>query len=102
MALKLDMSKLRPTIETSMSYDVRTLYPQYVGQYICAVCIMSSFHQPAVFVLEKSAAQGLREVYSRFSELVRPKVVIGVLKELGGVKAGSVTVLEANGFIVPV
>ncbi len=46
----------------------------------------SSFHQPAVFVVEKSDAQD-EKGNSSAGDSVGPQVVIGILRELGGVNA---------------
>lgn len=48
--------------------------------------MLLSFHQPAVLVVEKSGEQE-EKAKSIAGESVGPHVVMGILSELGGVKA---------------
>lgn len=63
--------------------------------------IISSFHQPAVLVVEKSGEHEAEKAKSMLGESVGPQVVIGILRELGGVNAERVAALEADEYVKP-
>lgn len=90
MSLKLDMSQEmpRPAMEAGMLCDVvREWDSRWLGYGCCALMgMVSSFHQPAVLVAEKSGEQ-VEKGKSIAGESVGPQVVMGNLRELGGVKA---------------
>lgn len=99
ISLKLDMSMPRPAVETGMLCDVvRACDSRAVGKDCCAMGMLSSFHQPAVLVVEKSGEQELEleKAKSMFDESVGPQVVMGILRELGGVKAERVALDAAE------
>ena len=63
--------------------------------------MLSSFHQPAVLVVEKSGEQEAENAKSILGESVGPQVVIGILSELGGVKAGRAALGAAEEYVMP-
>jgi hypothetical protein len=63
--------------------------------------MLSSFHQPAVLVVEKSGEQEAEKAKSILGESVGPQVVIGILSELGGVKAGRAALDADEEYVMP-
>jgi hypothetical protein len=104
MSLKLDMSQEmpRPAMETGMFCGVvRAWDSRWVGYVCCAVGIISSFHQPAVLVVEKSGEHEAEKPKSMLGESVGPHAVIGILRELGGVKVERAAALEVDEYVRP-
>lgn len=64
--------------------------------------MLSSFHQPAVLVVAKSGEHEAEKAKSMFGESVGPQVVMGILRELGGVKAERAALEEAEEYVNPI
>jgi hypothetical protein len=89
-----------PAIEAGILWLVVRAWDSRAWGYCCGAKVLSSFHQPAVLVAEKSGEHD-EKGNSMAGESEGAHVVIGILSELGGVKADRALLDPADEYVRP-